>query len=130
VHVARGIDIRYVGDGLARAVEIALDAGRREVFDDTQRMTARDVVAVQRAGQQHAAVRMRKRKNLQVLRGKDHMVMIAAGGKHFDAAGCRFEWLRGGEAHDGHRRRKAAVLPREREVNFDGGGALHGGCGA
>ena len=56
-------------------------------------MTVRDVAAVQRAGQQHAAVRMRKRKNLQVLRGKDHTVMIAAGGKHFDAAGCLFEWL-------------------------------------
>ena len=35
---------------MARAVEIALDAGRREVFDDTQHMTARDVAAVQRAG--------------------------------------------------------------------------------
>ena len=40
-------------------------------------------------------MRMRKRKNLQVLGGKDHTVMIAAGGKHliFDAAGCLFEWL-------------------------------------
>ena len=43
--------------------------------------------------QQHAAVRMRKRKNLQVLCGKDHTVMIAAGGKHFDAAGCLFEFF-------------------------------------
>ena len=51
--------------------------------------------AVQRAGHQHgdAAVWMRKRKNLQVLRGKDHTVMIAAGGKHVDAAGCLFELL-------------------------------------
>ena len=59
---------------MARAVEIALDAGRAEVFDDTQHMTVRDVTAVQRAGQRHVVVRMRKRKNLQVLRGKDHTV--------------------------------------------------------
>ena len=78
---------------MARAVEIGLDAGRAEVFDDTQHMTARDVAAMQRAGLRHAAVRMRKRKNLQVLRGKDHTVIVAAGGKHFDAAACLFEWL-------------------------------------
>ena len=59
-----------------RCVEIALDAGRAEVFDDTQHMTARDVRPVQRAGQQHAAVRMRKRKNLRVLRGNDHTVIM------------------------------------------------------
>ena len=52
-------------------------------------MTACDEVAVRQACQQHAAVR----KNLQVLRGKDRTVVIAAGGKHFDAAGCLFEWL-------------------------------------
>jgi hypothetical protein len=78
---------------MARACEIGLDAGRAEVFDDTQHMTALDVKPVVRAGVRHAAVRMRKRKNLRVLRGKDHTVMIAAGGKHFDAAGCLFEWL-------------------------------------
>ena len=96
MHVARGADIRYVGNGasaMARAVEIGLDAGRAEVFDDTQHMTARDVAAVQRAGLRHAAVRMRKRKNLQVLRGKDHTVLIAAGSKHFDAAASLFECL-------------------------------------
>ena len=38
---------------MARAVEIALDAGRVDVFDDTQHMTARDVRPVQQAGQQH-----------------------------------------------------------------------------
>ena len=78
---------------MARACEIGLDAGRAEVFDETQHMTARDVVPVLRSGARHAAVRMRKRKNLRVLRGKDYTVMIAAGGEHFDAAGCLFEWL-------------------------------------
>ena len=78
---------------MARAVEFALDAGRAEAFDDTQHMTARDVAEVRRGGMRHAAVQMRKRKNLQVLRGKDHTVIVAAGGKHFDAAACLFEWL-------------------------------------
>ena len=78
---------------MARACEIAIDKEQHEVFDGTQHMTARDVAAVVRGGQQHAAVRMRKRKNLKVLRGKDHTVMIAAGGAHFDAAECLFEWL-------------------------------------
>jgi hypothetical protein len=78
---------------MARACEIGLDAGRAEIFDGTQHMTAADVRPVVQAGVRHAAVRMRKRKNLRVLRGKDHTVMIAAGGKHFDAAGCLFEWL-------------------------------------
>jgi hypothetical protein len=78
---------------MARACEIGLDAERAEAFDETQHMTAHDVAPVARAGAQHAAVRMRKRKNLRVLRGKDHTVMIAAGGEHFDAAGCLFEWL-------------------------------------
>ena len=41
-------------------------------------------------------MRMRKRKNLgvlEVLRGKDHTVVIAAGGAHFDAAALLFQWL-------------------------------------
>jgi hypothetical protein len=78
---------------MARAVEMSLDAERGEKFDETQHMTARDVKAVSKGGLQHAAVRMRKRKNLLVLRGKDQVVVIAAGGEHFDAAGCLFEWL-------------------------------------
>jgi hypothetical protein len=78
---------------LARAVEFALDEGRGETFDSTQHMTARDVSPVLRGGLQHAAVRMRKRKNLTVLRGKDCVVVIAAGGTHFDAARELFDWL-------------------------------------
>ena len=78
---------------MARAVEIALDAGKKEAFDPSQHMTARDVAEVRRGGLRHAAVRMRKRKNLTVLRGKDHTVVIAAGGAHFDAAALLFEWL-------------------------------------
>jgi hypothetical protein len=78
---------------MARAVEFALDAGRQEKFDPTQHMTARDVAPVRRGDRTHAAVQMRKRKNLKVLRGKDHTVVIAAGGAYFDAAGLLFEWL-------------------------------------
>jgi hypothetical protein len=78
---------------MARACEFALDAGRQETFDPSQHMTAIDVAAVWRGGVRHAAVRMRKRKNLKVLRGKDHTVVIAAGGAHFDAAALLFQWL-------------------------------------
>jgi hypothetical protein len=78
---------------LARACEIAIDAGRHELFDPTQHMTASDVREVRRGDRRHAAVRMRKRKNLQVLRGKDQTVVVAAGGVHFDAAGLLLTWL-------------------------------------
>jgi hypothetical protein len=64
---------------MARAVELGVDSGRKERFDPTQHMTALDVSVVLRGAERHAAVRMRKRKNLRVLRGKDHTVVIAAG---------------------------------------------------
>ena len=82
---------------MARAVELALDAGRAEAFEETQHMTARDVAEVRRRGMRHAAVQMRKRKNLQVLRGKDHTVIVAAGGKHFDTRRPAYSsgWRRG-----------------------------------
>jgi hypothetical protein len=85
--------LTFAMSALARAVEISLDVGRSEAFDPTQHMTARDVAPVRRGGACHAAVRMRKRKNLKVLRGKDHTVVIAAGGTHFDAAALLFQWL-------------------------------------
>lgn len=80
---------------LARGVEFALDAGRGEVFEETEHMTARDVRAAWAGGRRHAAVRMRKRKNLLVLRGKTHTVFVASSGGagHFDAAAALFEWL-------------------------------------
>jgi hypothetical protein len=79
---------------MARAVEFALDAGRSEVFEASQHMTAADVSEVVREQSTHCAVRMRKRKNLTVLRGKDQRVLIAAGGRHFDSALLLRRWLR------------------------------------
>jgi hypothetical protein len=92
---------------MARAVEFAVDAGRAEVFDPTQHMIASDVSEVLRDGATHCAVRMRKRKNLRVLRGKDQRVLIAAGGSYFDSAGLLRTWLR---------RRRAAGIAEARPL--------------
>jgi hypothetical protein len=99
---------------MARAVEFALDAGRAEAFDPTQHMVASDVAEVVRDGAVHCAVRMRKRKNLTVLRGKDQRVLIAAGGRYFDSAALLRAWLR---------RRRAAGIADSRPLFCHAGGA-------
>ena len=78
---------------MCRGCEVALDADRREQFDATQHMTVHDVAFFVRGGVRHARVRMRKRKDLRVLRGKQALVVIAGGGWHFDAAQDLHEWL-------------------------------------
>jgi hypothetical protein len=92
---------------MARAVEFALDAGRAEQFDTSQHMVASDVSEVTRGGLTHCAVRMRKRKNLEVLRGKDQRVLIAAGGRYFDSALLLRCWLK---------RRRAVGIADERPL--------------
>jgi hypothetical protein len=99
---------------MARAVEFALDAGRAEAFDPTQHMVASDVAEVVREGVAHCAVRMRKRKNLSVLRGKDQRVLIAAGGRYFDSAALLRRWLR---------RRRAAGIAESRPLFCHASGA-------
>ena len=96
----RGIDVCY-GDGsaesqmwraaltygmgsLSRWVEFALDSGRREQFESSQHITPGDVRFFDLQGRRHARVRMRKRKDLRVLRGKHGTVLLAGGGSVFD----------------------------------------------
>ena len=79
---------------LARGCEVALDAARGEQFEPTEHMTACDVDFFMRGGVRNARVRMRKRKDLRVLRGKQSVVIIAGGsGGHFDAADALFRWI-------------------------------------
>ena len=52
-----------------------------------------DVDPFEYGGLLHMSVRMRKRKDLRVLRGKQARVLIAGGGSHFDAARELERWL-------------------------------------
>ena len=79
---------------MCRGCEVAIDTDRREEFDATQHMTVDDVSFFFRGGVRHARIRMRKRKDLRVLRGKQSVVIIAGGGcGHFDAADLLYRWV-------------------------------------
>ena len=78
---------------IARGVEFALDSERGETFEESEHMTAKDVKFFFSDGVRHARVRMRKRKDLKILRGKQVDVVIAGGGAHFDAAEELFLWI-------------------------------------
>ena len=77
---------------IARGSEIALTGD--ESFEQSEHLMPSDVVPVQTDGVWHARVRMRKRKDLRILRGKQVDVVIAGGGTHFDAAAELFAWIR------------------------------------
>ena len=80
---------------LARACEFALDASRGEVFEPDQHMMPSDVRFFRGDdGILHAEVSMRKRKDMQVLRGKHARVVLAGGGSLFDPVRELVEWLR------------------------------------
>ena len=78
---------------LARGCEIALDSAKKEIFEESEHMTVKDVSFFFQNGARHAKVRMRKRKDLRVLRGKQVDVIVAGGGTHFDAANELFKWI-------------------------------------
>ena len=78
---------------MARGIEFALDAERGETFEVSEHMVPADVQFFERGGARHSRVRMRKRKDLQVLRGKHAEVVLAGGGAAFDAALLLEQWL-------------------------------------
>ena len=78
---------------MARGIEFALDVERGEVFEVSEHMVPGDVRFFSREGVRHARVRMRKRKDLRVLRGKHAEVVLAGGGAAFDAVELLKEWL-------------------------------------
>ena len=79
---------------LARGCEFALDGGRHERFQASEHMVPADVTFFMCDGRRHARVRMRKRKDLRVLRGKQATVYLAGGaGGFFDAVVELELWL-------------------------------------
>ena len=83
--------LTYGMAAIARGCEIALDRG--EVFDAMEHVTPDDVSFFYRDGVRHARVRMRKRKDLRVLRGKHSVVTLGGGGAHFDAVEELWQWM-------------------------------------
>ena len=61
----------------------------------SEHLTPQDVTFFEQGGRRHARVRMRKRKDLRVLRGKHDVVFIAGGepGAHFDPVRELERWL-------------------------------------
>ena len=76
---------------LARGCEVTLDAG--EPVDPSQHLVPADVSFFMKDGGRHARLRMRKRKDLKVLRGKQAEVVMAGGGAFFDAVAMLEQWL-------------------------------------
>ena len=95
---------------IARGAEFALTAG--EQFEQSEHLVPRDVTPFCEGGVWHARVRMRKRKDLRILRGKQVDVVIAGGGAHFDAADELFRWIR---------QRRALGMPDDSALFQEGG---------
>lgn len=85
--------------GLMRGCEVALDDARGEQFDPEQHLLPADVSPFTQAGVRHARLRMRKRKDMHVLRGKHDVVVLAGGGRFIDAPAALAEWLAARAAH-------------------------------
>ena len=77
--------------GLCRGCEFALSGS--EPFEPDQHLVPTDVAFFNHGGRRHASVRMRKRKDLRVLRGKQARVLISGGGVHFDASAALEQWM-------------------------------------
>ena len=110
-HLRLGLDARHGGGSsaslmwraaltfgeaaLARGCEFALDADRNEVFEASEHLTANDWSTFSGAdGVLNARMKMRKRKDLKVLRGKQSYVVLAGGGGCFDAVAEVVAWVR------------------------------------
>ena len=77
---------------LARGCEVAL--GENETFEPSEQLTPRDVGFFVHGSVKHTRLRMRKRKDLRVLRGKHSTVYLAGGGVYIDAPRELERWLR------------------------------------
>ena len=87
---------------LARGCELGTDDS--EQFDPVDHLLPADFSFFSTNGTRHARARMRKRKDLKLLRGKHAEVVVGGGGTYFDAVVMLEEWLRA---------RRAAGIPEE-----------------
>jgi hypothetical protein len=76
---------------LARAAEYALGEG--EEFEVSEHLTPRDVTFFSNGGHRNARLKMRKRKDLRMLRGKHATVVLAGGGRFIDPVAALEKWL-------------------------------------
>ena len=77
---------------LARGCEIALDD--REHFEPSEHIVPSDISEFTADGTTNLRVRMRKRKDLTVLRGKQATVVVAGGGAHIEPVQAMLRWRR------------------------------------
>ena len=80
--------------GLMRGCEVALDDVRGERFEAEQHLVPADVTFLRSGDVESARLRMRKRKDMRMLRGKHDAVLIAGGGRHLDAVAALAAWVR------------------------------------
>ena len=78
---------------MARGCEVAIDPARGKRFESSEGITPADVSVFEEGGVRHAQVRMRKRKDLKVLRGKQALVIVSGGGTCFDAVVELLAWV-------------------------------------
>lgn len=79
---------------LSRGCELALDG--REIFEQSEHIVPSDVTEFEADGSVNLRVRMRKRKDLRVLRGKQALVVVAGvggHGAHVDAVQAVRRWM-------------------------------------
>jgi len=94
--------------GLMRGCEVGLDDTRGERWEEEQHVMPVDVSFFTTGGRRHVRMRMRKRKDLRVLRGKQSTVFLAGGGSMIDAPQELEVWLR----------RRAALFGKESGALF------------
>ena len=80
--------------GMLRGAEVGLDDSNQEFFEESQHVTRNDVMFSHKNGTVMAAVRMRKRKDLRMLRGKHDVVYVCeCAHGHVDAVTELSRWV-------------------------------------
>ena len=83
--------VEFAFCALTRGCEIALMQGER--FEESEHITPEDVELFSHGGNEHSRVKMRKRKDLRVLRGKHDRVVLAGGGSILQPVTRLRAWL-------------------------------------
>ena len=89
---AAGVDPRQFAQADAAVAATVVDDA--EAFEASEHLLPGDFTFFRADGCPHVRTRMRKRKDMKVLRGKQASVVAGGGGSYFDAAELVAEWLR------------------------------------